>query len=193
MGRTSLTCHAGVGYTFGVRALRQRWDWLRELLARGRAQLSIPERSSRTRHEALRDALERLGIDDRSLIEGVATVLGLSVATFASPARAALATTVGDDLALVLPLLVEHGSPAIRAVGQAWFAVPETIYAVASDQAERWLVDSPTTADLLATRIDREGLAWLGPEALRRLVTSGATVRVREIASLWCERLEVRP
>jgi hypothetical protein len=175
-----------------VRALRQRWDWLRDLLARGRAQLSIPERSSRTRHEALRDALERLGLDDRSLLEGVATVLGLSVATFEAPGRAALATTVGDDLALVLPLLVEHRSSTIREIGRAWFAVPETIYAVASDQAERWLVESPTTAELLVGRIDREGLAWLGPEALRRLATSGATSRVRESASRWCERFEVR-
>jgi hypothetical protein len=181
-----------VRYTFGVRALRQRWDWLRELLARGRAQLSLPERSSRTRHEALRDALERLGLDDKSLMEGVATVLGLSVATFASPGRGALQTTMPDDLALVLPLLLEHRSAAIRAVGQAWFAVPDTIYAVASDQAERWLVDSATTADVLASRIDREGLAWLGPEALRRLTNSGATLRVREAAAAWCARLEVQ-
>lgn len=174
-----------------MRALRQRWDWLRELLARGRAQLSIPATSSRTRHEALRDALERLGMDDRSLIEGVATVLGLSVATFAAPGRAALATTVGDDLALVLPLLLEHRSNAIRDVGRAWFAVPETIYAVASDQAERWLVESATTADHLAPRVDREGLAWLGPEALRRLASNAATQRVRDSAAQWCERFEV--
>lgn len=180
---------ARLGYTFGVRALRQRWDWLRDLLARGRAQLSLPEKASRSRHDALRDALERLGLDDQALMEGVATVLGLSVAAFRSPGPAALGVAAGDDLALVLPLLLEHRSPAIRTVGRAWFAVPETIYTVASDQAERWLLDSAAIGDLLAPRLDREGLAWLGPEALRRLVSAAASPRAREAAAGWCDRL----
>lgn len=176
-------------YTFGVRALRQRWDWLRELLARGRAQLAIPERTSRGRREALRDAFERLGLDDRSLIEGVATVLGLSVATLTAPGPQALAATTADDLALVLPLLLEHRSPAIRNVAHAWFAMPEAIYAVASDQAERWLVDSAAVGDVLAPRLETEGLAWIGPEGLRRVAATAASPRAREAAGNWCMRL----
>lgn len=178
-----------MGYTFGVRALRERWDWLRDLLARGRAQLSIPERSSRSRHEALRDALERLGLDDLALVEGVATVLGLSVAAFRAPGPVAVRAAIPDDLALVLPLLVEHRSAAIRAVGQAWLAIPEVIYTVASDQAERWLVESATIGELLAPRLDREGLSWMGPEALRRLASGAASARARQVAGTWCARL----
>ncbi|MBL8943704.1 MAG: hypothetical protein JNK45_11170 [Myxococcales bacterium] len=178
-----------MGYTFGVRSLRQRWDWLRDLLARGRAQLALPDRGSPTRRDALRDALERLGLDDRELVEGVATVLGLDVASLRHPGPQALAAAPADDLALVLPLLLEHHSPAIRAVGRAWFGVPEAIYTVASDQAERWLLDSIATGDLLADRVDREGLAWLGPESLRRLATTAASPLARHAAMRWCDRL----
>lgn len=178
-----------MGYTFDVRSLRQRWDWLRDLVARQRTQLALPERGSPSRRDALRDALERLGLDDHDLLDGVATVLGLDVATLRAPGPQALAAVFADDLALVLPLLLEHRSPSIRAVGRAWFGVPEAIYTVPSDQAERWLLDSIAAGDLLAERVGAEGLAWLGPESLRRLATTAASPLARHAAQAWCERL----
>jgi hypothetical protein len=47
------------------------------------------------------------------------------------------------------------------------------------------LSTSPALADRLAPRIDGEGLAWLGPDALRRLATHGCTADVRESAARW--------
>ncbi len=169
--------------------LRQRWDWLRDLLARGRMQLALPIRGSRNRHEALRDALERLGIPDGELLEGVAAVLGVSTQTLAAPGPRALATAAGDDLAQVLPLLLEHRSEAMRRIARAWLGLPESIYSVAGDQAERWLTDSVAVGDLLAPRVDGEGLAWLGPRALQRLASAAASMHVRDAARAWCGRL----
>lgn len=185
----SLTWCGGLGYTWVVRGLRERWDWLRDLVARGRAQLALPDRGSRSRPDALRDALERLGLGDAALLEGVAAVLGLSATALSRPTTATLGATAADDLAVVLPLLVEHRSPAIRAIGLAWLAIPETIYAVASDQAERWLIDSAATAELLGPRITGEGLAWLGPQGLRRVAQHAASERARGAANEWLPRI----
>jgi hypothetical protein len=178
-----------LGYTWVVRSLRERWDWLRDLVARGRAQLALPDRGSRSRADALRDALDRLGLGDAALLEGVAAVLGLSPAALGRPTPAVLGATAGDDLAVVLPLLVEHRSPTIRLAGEAWLAMPETIYAVASDQAERWLIDSAATAELLGPRIAGEGLAWLGPQGLRRVAQHAACASARDAARAWLDRL----
>lgn len=177
-------------------SLRRQWDWLRDLLARGRARasqqiaLTTGVRAG-SRVDALRDALGQLGLRDAALIEGVADALQLPVEEFRAPVSATLMKVVADDLAQLLPLLVEHRSAGIAAIGRAWLQLPEIIYAIGSDQCERWLSDSQSVGALLHPRVGREGLAWLGPEALRRLRDRGAHPEVRIAARRWCDRLSV--
>ncbi len=177
-------------------SLRRQWDWLRDLLARGRARASQQYALTTggrvgSRVDALRDALGQLGLRDAALIDGVADALQLRVEEFRAPVPATLMKVVAEDLAQLLPLLVEHRSAGIAAIGRTWLQLPEIIYAIASDQCERWLCDSAAVGALLHARVRREGLAWLGPDALRRLVDRGAHAEVRGAARQWCDRLDM--
>ncbi len=169
---------------------RRRWDWLRELVARQRADTAAaPARTP----DALHDAIARLGLGDGTIVDGLAATLGLDREQVGDPDDAALARAVPEDLAMLLPPLCEHSSPQLRALAERWLALPSTIYAVPIDRAERWLADHPAIAELLAPRVAGEGLAWLGPEALARLSSTGATASVRAAAMTWRDRLAVEP
>lgn len=164
---------------------RRRWDWLRELVARQRADTAATARRS---PDALHDAIARLGLSDATIVDGLAATLGLDRTQVTTPDERALGLAVPEDLALLLPPLCEHPSATLRELARAWLALPSLVYAVPSDRAERWLSDHPAIAQLLAHRIAGEGLAWLGPEALARLASTGATLEVREAAARWRER-----
>lgn len=183
-----------------VATLRRQWDWLRELLLRGRGPARTPyelgtgaRSRPATRVEALRDALGQLGLGDAALVEGVAEALRLPVARFREPIAATLLEVEADDLAVILPLLAEHRSKVIAAIGRTWLTLPETIYAIAADQGEQWLLDSGVVGDLLAPRVAGEGLAWLGPEALQRVAQRASSASARDAARGWVARLEVQP
>jgi hypothetical protein len=165
---------------------RRRWDWLRDLVARQRAETAAsPTRSP----AALHDAIARLGLSDATIVDGLAATLGLDRVQVSTPDERALALAVPEDLALLLPPLCDHPSTRLRELARAWLALPSLIYYVPIDRAERWLADHPAIAELLVPRIAGEGLAWLGPEALARLATMGATPDVRAAASRWRDRL----
>ncbi|MBK8236272.1 MAG: hypothetical protein IPK74_11990 [Deltaproteobacteria bacterium] len=71
-------------------------DWLRDLLARGRARASQQRYALTTggrvgsRVDALRDALGQLGLRDAALIDDVADALQLRVEGFRAPVPATL-------------------------------------------------------------------------------------------------------
>lgn len=174
-------------YTRFVREMaRRRWDWLRELVARQRADTAATPRRS---PDALHDAIARLGLSDATIVDGLAATLGLDRTQVIAPDERALGLAVPEDLALLLPPLCEHPSAKLRELAHAWLALPSLVYTVPADRAEHWLSDHPAIAQLLVHRIAGEGLAWLGPEALARLACTGATPAVREAAARWRERL----
>lgn len=170
---------------------RGRWDWLRELVQRERAvHVARGGQPARGRRDALRDALARLGLAPDALIDGVAAALGIAPLELCTPTPATVGRVEGEDLATLLPLLLEHASDELRTIGARWLAEPAVLYHVPADASEQWLVGSTDIAERLAARLADEGLAWLGPDALRRLALHGCTPEVRDVATRWVDSFE---
>jgi hypothetical protein len=163
-------------------ATRGRWDWLRELVQRQRP--GLPSTAG-GRRDALRDALARLGLAPDALIDGVAAALGIAPIELCTPTPATVGRVDGEDLGVLLPLLLDHPFEELRTIGARWLDEPAVLYHVPADAGESWLSMSPALAERLTHRLADEGLAWLGPDALHRLVTHGCTPAVRDAASRW--------
>jgi hypothetical protein len=142
------------------------------------------------RRDALRDALARLGLAPDALIDGVAAALGIAPLELCTPTPATVGRVEGEDLAVLLPLLLEHPFDELRTIGARWLAEPAVLYHVPADAGERWILSSPSLAERLAPRLADEGLAWLGPDALHRVAIHGCTPEVREAASRWTASFE---
>lgn len=167
---------------------RGRWDWLYELVRRG---LRPPEQSddSEVPGRALRDALSHLGLSPDAVIEGVATVLELPPHGLRNPDGKTVARVDPEDLGVLLPFLVEHEHAEIQAVGERWLAVPGAAFQLPRPLVERWLTEAGPLGDRLATRVRRDGLALLGPDALLRLSKGSSRPPVRRDAAQWTARL----
>lgn len=182
---------------------RGPWDWLRELVHR---QLAKPagEPSSNDEHAhdsgarpldphgaaaSLREALERLGLAPEAVLEGIASILELSPEQLAEPTPETLRELEPELLAILLPVWLEHDAEPLRAIGRRWLALPNTLYELDVAVVERWASKPGPLAQALAPRLEREGLALLGPEALGRLAHRAEDVSVRGTAAAWRERL----
>jgi hypothetical protein len=177
-----------LGYAIADAALtgRGRWDWLYELVRRGlRADSERPEPP----REALRDALEGLGLSPGAITEGVAAVLELSPARLREPDGATVARVDAEQLGVLLPFLVEHPTAEIRRIGERWLACPGAAFQLPRPAVERWLADAGRMGDVLAPRVRSDGLALLGPDALLRLSKASSRESVRHAADLWLARL----
>jgi hypothetical protein len=171
-------------------ALRGPWDWLRDLIHRGLsgdAERSEPAEPGA--HQALRDALSRLGLHKNELVEGIADVLGLHAVRFENPDPGTVAGVDREHLEVLLPLLIEHADPALRDIGERWLANPTTVFELRRDIVLRWLERDGEASRVLAPRLAREGLALLGPDALARLAVTSESQRVRDNARVWVRRL----
>jgi hypothetical protein len=180
---------------------RGPWDWLRDLVNR---QLHRPapdsaddaeEVAARGEHDPqqaasnLRDSLARLGLQPHAVIEGLSTILEIEQDKLREPTLEVLAAIEPELLALLLPVFVEHESEALREVGRRWLALGATPYEIDVAVLERWAGGEGALALALAPRLEREGLALLGPEALARLSHVAAQPRVKGIAARWHARL----
>ena len=90
---------------------------------------------------------------------------------------------------MLLPVWLEHESEQLRAVGQRWLALHSTLYEIDTAVLERWLGDEGRLVEAVAPRLEREGLALLGPEGLARLAHKAVDANVKAIAESWRERL----
>ncbi|WP_146155304.1 hypothetical protein, partial [Enhygromyxa salina] len=158
---------------------RGPWDWLRELVQR---QLARPAASGSPAEDAaedaaeelhgaasLRESLARLGLEPGAVIEGISTILEVDQATLREPSETSLGELEPELLAMLLPVWLEHESDELRAIGHRWLALPATPYEIDVALLERWAATAGPLATALAPRLEREGLALLGPEALARL------------------------
>lgn len=152
------------------------WTWLGALL------------DSPTRTEALRHALIGLGFSRAQLLRGLAGQLGVSKHELERPDAAAVANCRRDRVGTAIPILLEHPDRRLAAAGRRWLTATGMLYEIDPSQVERWLTDDTDIARLLAPSIAREGLALLGPTALRRLATS-APPATRALAADWVRRL----
>lgn len=179
---------------------RGPWDWLRELVHR---QLQKGARAGESdEHErghaaidphgaaaSLREAVEQLGLEPDAVLEGIATIVEIEPAQLREPSAATLHALEPGLLALLLPLWLEHESEQLRAVGQRWLALHSTLYEIDTAVLERWLIGTGPLVDAIAPRLEREGLALLGPEGLQRLAHKAVDARVKAIAERWRDRL----
>lgn len=169
---------------------RGEWDWLRELV---RQQLTPAEAgaggSTQARAEALSDSLERLGMEPASIERGVAELLSLDAAALRSPDAATVAACDASQLGVLLPFLTAHRDDGLREIGDAWLALPTTAYELDPNLVTSWLGDDGPLARALVSRLEREGLALLGPDRLRRLSREARRDDVRSAASQWSARM----
>jgi hypothetical protein len=171
-------------------ALRGPWDWLRDLFHRGLSGDTARREPAEPRaHQALCDALSRLGLHTSELVEGIADVLGLHPVRFENPDPETVARVDPGQLEVLLPLLIEHTDPALRSIGERWLANPTTVFELRSDIVLSWLERDGEASRMLAPRLAREGLALVGPDGLARLAVTSKSQRVRENARVWLRRL----
>lgn len=170
---------------------RGRWDWLYDLVRRGLRPSTTdePAPGAAAPGQALRDALERIGLTADAIAEGVATVLGLSTDQLRQPDGATVARVDPEQLGVLLPFLVEHDDPEIRRIGEQWIAQPGAAFQLSPATVERWLAETGRVGDLLSPRVRDDGLALLGPDALLRLSQASSRVAVRSAAEHWLSRL----
>ena len=186
-----------MGYSLVDAALsvRGRWDWLYELVDRqlhGRSQGETepppPSEDGTAAPDALRDALGRLGLSTDAVIEGVASVLGLTPHQLMEPGLSVVRRSDPEQLSVLLPFLLHHDNLQIRAIGERWLRCRSVAYQLPPAQLLSWLESDRRIGDLLEPRLRAEGLAMLGPDALMRLSRTGLP-RVREAARIWSHRL----
>jgi hypothetical protein len=176
---------------------RGPWDWLRDLVARqlerrDASEGEQAETSPQAAHAAvasLRESLERLGLEPSAVIEGIATILEIDQRQLREPTAATLRALEPELLAMLLPVWIEHESEQLRAIGKRWLALPATPYELDAVLLERWAGSTGPLALALAPRLEHEGLALLGPEALARLARTAREPRNKSIAARWRERL----
>ncbi len=176
---------------------RGPWDWLRDLVNRQLQRrpgdettdaAATPEQDA-GQVASLRESLARLGLEPHAVIEGLSTILEIEPDKLREPTPELLATIEPELLALLLPVFVEHDSESLREVGRRWLALRATLYELDVAVLERWAGGEGELALALAPRLEREGLALLGPEALARLSHTAAQPRVKAIAGRWHARL----
>lgn len=180
---------------------RGPWDWLRDLVHRqlhrggGHPAADAGEAAAKPEHDSqqaasnLRDSLARLGLEPHAVIEGLSTILEIEQDKLCEPTPDLLAAIEPELLALLLPVFIEHDAESLREVGRRWLALAATPYEIEAAVLERWVGGEGALALALAPRLEREGLALLGPEALARLSHTAAQPRVKSIAARWHARL----
>lgn len=175
--------------------LRGPWDWLRDLVARQLERRDTADPTSDSQPEghaavaSLRESLERLGLEPSALIEGIATIIEINEQQLREPTAATLRELEPELLAMLLPVWIEHESEQLREIGERWLALPATPYELDASLLERWAGAAGPLALALAPRLEREGLALLGPEGLARLARTAKQPRNKSAAIRWRDRL----
>lgn len=137
---------------------------------------------------ALRDALASLGWRGDQLLEGIAVALELTTAQLTAPDTAAIATVDPARLAVILDAVRHHDDPALRQIASVWMRAHDAAYQLPADVVQGWLIaDDPLVAPL-RPRLEREGLALLGPERLRALAAAAGHAVTRQAAQRWVAR-----
>jgi hypothetical protein len=156
-----------------------RWAWFDGLVSRctrGECIEASP---------ALHDAILWLGLRPSDLRAAVGSVLGVPCVRISEPDPRDAARIDGRRLAAVVPSLLRHAEAQVREIGERWLLEPVTAYQLPPATLEHWLDIEGPCGDLLAARVDAEGLALLGLPALERLGRTSTRPNVREAAARW--------
>jgi hypothetical protein len=155
---------------------RQEWAWLGALL------------DTSSQPSALRHALRELGFSRRVLLGGLASQLDLSAEAFWRAKPESFLRCQKGRLGTLVPELIQHPDAQLAELGQRWLANPDVVYEIDPRIVEAWLSRDTELARALEPMLEREGLALLGPQALRRLARE-APPSTRLLAAEWVARL----
>jgi len=170
-------------------AARARWQWLSDLVAHAEQHsATLPPQDRGQVRPALADALSRLGYSDDGLEHGLAVVLNTTRQALLRPEPGTVGRLDPGKLATVLWALLEQPNPRLRALAETWLQCPAVAYQLPAATLEQWLSLDTRACALLRGRLPREGLAWLGPDPLRRLAASAAHPDTRQAATQWLAR-----
>ena len=152
------------------------WAWIGAML------------DERRRPEALRHALRELGFSRKALLEGLASQLGLTATQLREPDRAAVKVCRRDRLGSLIPELVSHPDAA---PGRGGARVGERPPACSTSSTRKssnaGCAKTRHSPRVLEPRLQREGLALVGVDALRRLART-APSSTRRVAADWIAR-----
>ena len=137
----------------------------------------------------LREAIDRLGLEPETVLEGIATILEIELADLREPTPATLRALEPELLSMLLPVWFEHGAEALHAVGQRWLALPGALYEIDLVTLERWTSGTGRLAAAIAPRLEREALALLGPEGVVRVAHKAEDPQIRATTQGWRDRL----
>lgn len=171
---------------------KSRWDWLQTLIHRRlpAATEAAPGPASATTSPSDVEAV--LGRLDPTLgsvsLAPVARCLGWTLQDVLRPRPELVRAMSPEDLGTLLPFLLHHARPELREVGERWLQCPPTLFQLAPAAFLRWLEREPQLAVRLADRLEREGLALLGPDHLETL-RRHAHSAVRRPAQMWSQRI----
>jgi hypothetical protein len=181
---------------------RGPWDWLRDLVQRQLARPAPsddPEarrwaephamRDPQSSAAALREALERLGLQPDALLVGIADIIGLELEQLRTPNLEALAKLDRELLAVLLPFFIEHEASELQQVGRRWLGLSTCVYELDRALIESWLTQEGPLAKALLGRLDREGLALLGVEGLARVGQRAREAEIKAAVARWQVRL----
>jgi hypothetical protein len=158
---------------------RDGWTWLGRLLDR-------PDRPAAIEH-----AICRLGFSTGELLDGLSDQLALARRELENADPAGLARCRRWRLGATVPAMLRHRDPRLSGLAHRILVRGRTVYELEPESLERLLVEHAEIAEQLAPRLAREGLALLGPSALRRLA-SAAPARIAAPVGAWVARLRDR-
>ncbi|MBL4687593.1 MAG: hypothetical protein JKY37_23560 [Nannocystaceae bacterium] len=168
---------------------RTRWHWLADLVRReADRQHATPAGENVETRPALSDAVQQLGWHADEIIDGLAAVLATTPGKLRQPDPRTAREIDPHRLAVVLGVLLTQRDDGVRAIAGAWLRCPAVAYHLPAITLERWLRQGGPGAALFSGRIAAEGLALLGPDALRRLAAAAADQETRAAAKRWVSR-----
>jgi hypothetical protein len=139
--------------------------------------------------EGLRELLAHLGLAPEAIVEGIAEITGIEEAQLRAPDLDTLRRVEPEMSTMLLQYWLEHDSAQLREIGRRWLALEPVPYEIEVEILEAWAASEGPLAAALGERLEREGLALLGPEGLARLAHKAIEPRNRAIAARWQQRL----
>jgi hypothetical protein len=134
------------------------------------------------------DALGRLGVDPKELVERVTRLVEQRLEGGAIDTRVLSFDDV-DTLASTLPDLLLHEDPMVRHVAMRWLDRPTAPFELDRERLVEVLCTEHPLTHLMASQIRARGLALLGVEGIARVADSAVVEAMRDAAASWKARL----
>lgn len=143
-----------------------------------------PTKAPRT----MSDALGRLGVDPKELVERVTKIVEQRLEGDGVDTRVLSFDDV-DAIAASLPDLLVHEDPTVRHVAMRWLDRPTAPFELDRDRLVEVLCSEHPLTHLMAGHVRAQGLALLGVEGVHRVADEAVVEAMRDAAASWKARL----